>query len=86
MPQSTLIGTETSKLCTAPSADAPRGLRHSASSEKMYSNLDSRSGKCSRVFNDALSVVGKPNGLRASEWNAICNDCDNRSGGWLPAP
>ena len=34
-----------------------------------YSNLDSRSGKYSRVFNDALSVVGKPNGLRATEWS-----------------
>ena len=34
-----------------------------------YSNLDARSGKYSRVFNDALSVVGKPNGLRATEWS-----------------
>ena len=34
-----------------------------------YSNLDSRSGKYSRVFNDSLSVVGKPNGLRATEWS-----------------
>eukprot|EP01046_Picozoa_sp_COSAG06_P098076 COSAG06_NODE_44172_length_365_cov_1.740602_2_plen_60_part_01 len=34
-----------------------------------YTNLDSRSGKYSRVFNDALSVVGKPNGLRATEWS-----------------
>ena len=32
------------------------------------SNLDSRFGKYSRVFNDALLVVGKPNGLRATEW------------------
>ena len=34
-----------------------------------YANLDARSGKYSRVFNDALSVCGKPNGLRGTEWS-----------------
>ena len=34
-----------------------------------YSNLKVESGKYSRVFNDALSCVGKVNGLRATEWS-----------------
>ena len=34
-----------------------------------YSNLSIESGKYSRVFNDALSCVGKVNGLRATEWS-----------------
>eukprot|EP01044_Picomonas_judraskeda_P030613 COSAG03_NODE_11087_length_611_cov_2.501953_1_plen_188_part_10 len=34
-----------------------------------YSNLSVESGKYSRVFNDALSCVGKVNGLRATEWS-----------------
>eukprot|EP01050_Picozoa_sp_SAG11_P022663 SAG11_NODE_4343_length_1940_cov_1.692558_1_plen_142_part_00 len=34
-----------------------------------YSNLSIESGKHSRVFNAALSCVGKVNGLRATEWS-----------------
>ena len=34
-----------------------------------FSNLDVRTGKFSRVFNEALSICGKPNGLRATEWS-----------------
>ena len=34
-----------------------------------YSNLSIESGKYSRVFNDALSCVGKVNGLRSTEWS-----------------
>ena len=34
-----------------------------------YSNLDVRTGKFSRPYNDCLSVVNKPNGLRATEWS-----------------
>jgi hypothetical protein len=35
----------------------------------LYINLSVESGGYSRVFNDALSCVGKVNGLRATEWS-----------------
>ena len=59
----------------APDAGAgaalPAGLAASTASPPNipYSNLDARSGKYLRVFNDATSVVGKPDGLRATEWS-----------------
>jgi hypothetical protein len=36
---------------------------------QMYSDLDTTSGKMARPYADALSVVGKPNGLRGCTWN-----------------
>jgi len=35
---------------------------------QMYSDLDTTSGKMARPYADALSVVGKPNGLRGCTW------------------
>ena len=36
---------------------------------QMYSDLDTTSGKMARPYADALSVVGKPNGLRGCTWS-----------------
>ena len=35
----------------------------------MYSDLDVLHGKHARPYNDALSVVGKPSGLRSVSWD-----------------
>ena len=37
--------------------------------KQMYSDLDVLHGKMSRPYNDALSVVGKPSGLRGVSWD-----------------
>jgi hypothetical protein len=36
---------------------------------QMYSDLDVLHGKMARPYNDALSVVGKPSGLRGVSWD-----------------
>ena len=60
---------------------------------QMYSDLDVLHGKMARPYNDALSVVGKPSGLRSVSWDYqhYCgrrsatgqrypNDCDGMIG------